>query len=159
MRKIFSFIFIILIAIGFIVTFDTFAMGGKADEGKMKKGILRNILVTFIPPTPAEQKNIAQKLELTEEQRSKMKELNDKYKRQSADLRKKYQQAYNDIVLLMKQEKPNKERVNRELKTFHSIHSQVLNQEVKYWMDLKTILTPSQNNKLWEIFEQNRTRR
>ena len=130
---------------------------GAAKKGR--KGIFKNIMTVFRPPSAQEQKNIAQKLELTEEQRPKMKELNDKYRKQSSTLKKKYSTAYNDVVSLMNQQSPNKQKVNQKLKAFHSTHSNLVDAEVQYWMDLKTILTPAQNNKLWEIFEQSRIRR
>jgi hypothetical protein len=59
----------------------------------------------------------------------------------------------------MNTESPNKSNVNDKLKSFHAMHQKVLDAEVDYWMDLKEILTPAQNLKLWEIFEKQRIRR
>ncbi|GBD95962.1 MAG TPA: hypothetical protein ENG83_05310 [Nitrospirae bacterium] len=144
--------------VGFLMLFIMVSLVYTYDASA-KKNIVTNIVVTFRPPAPEEQKTIARKLELTEEQKAEMKVINGKYRQQSMALKNKYNAAYKDVVLLMKEDKPNKERVNRELKTFHNIHSQVVDVEVQYWMDLKTILTPAQNNKLWEIFEKGRIRK
>lgn len=141
--------FIVFFALNFIFAYNVFA----------RKDVVKNILVTFKAPSQTEQKSIAQQLKLTPEQNKQMKELNDRYQKESAELKNRYNKAYNDVVMLMKQEKPDKQLVNNTLKEFHSVHSQVLDKEVSYWMEMKTILTPEQNNKLWQIFEQNRIKK
>ena len=124
-----------------------------------QKGLTRNIISTFAPPDGADRAAIAQKLEITAEQKSQMKEISKRFKDQSSALKKDYQTAYQNVVKLMNNEKPDKSRVNEKLKNFHQVHSKVLEAEVQYWMDLKTILSPAQNLQLWEIFEQSRIRK
>ncbi len=123
-----------------------------------QKGIFRNILIVFMPPTPEQEQVIAERLELTEEQRTQMKQLSDRYREDATTLRNKYISVYNDIVTLMEQTEPNRTVVNEKLKAFHNVHQEVLSREIIYWMDFKTILTPEQNKKFWNIFEQSRIR-
>jgi Spy/CpxP family protein refolding chaperone len=149
MKKTAVCLLIVCIAFVFVFTHDVFA----------REDIVKNILITFKIPSPAEQKSIAQQLKLNPEQNKQMKELNDRYQKESADLKSRYNKAYNDVVMLMKQEKPDQQLVNNTLKEFHSIHAEVLEKEVGYWMEMKTILTPAQNNKLWQVFEQNRVKK
>ena len=124
-----------------------------------KKGVFRNVVETFMPPKGDGARMIAKELALDEEQRPKMKELNERFTRNASTLRQAYQQEYKNVVALMNSESPNKTNVNDKLKSFHAMHQKVLDAEVDYWMDLKTILTPAQNLKLWEIFEKQRIRR
>ena len=124
-----------------------------------KKGMFGNVVETFMPPKGDGAKMIAKELELDEEQRPKMRELNERFKRNVSTLRQAYQQEYQNVVALMNSESPNKSNVNAKLKSFHAMHQKVLDAEVGYWMDLKEILTPAQNLKLWEIFEKQRIRR
>ena len=124
-----------------------------------QKGITRNIVSTFTPPDGAERAAIAKKLEMTAEQKSQMQEVVNRFKKQSSSLKKDYQTAYQNIVKLMNNEKPDKSLVNEKLKNFHRVHSNVVEAEVQYWIDLKTILSPAQNLQLWEMFEQSRIRK
>ena len=124
-----------------------------------QKGMTRNIVSVFAPPKAAERASIAQTLEMTAEQKSQMKEVADRFKKQASTLKKKYQTAYQNIVSFMDNEKPDISKVNEGLKNFHQVHSNVVDAEVQYWIDLKTILSPAQNLQLWEIFEQSRLRK
>ena len=123
-----------------------------------QKGMFRNIIETFMPPQGNGAKMIAKELELDEEQRPQMRELNERFSRNTSTLRQAYQKEYQNVIALMNSESPNKANVNAKLKSFHAMHQKVVDAEVGYWIDLKTILTPAQNLKLWEIFEKNRIR-
>ena len=127
-------------------------------EGAQKKGVFRNIVQTFRPPSGKELTKISNDLELNDEQKQQMKEVNDRFKQQTSTLKQRYGTGYEKVVKLMNTEQPNKANVNQTLKNFHNTHSQIVDAEVQYWMDLKTILTPAQNLKLWRIFEQSRIR-
>ena len=124
-----------------------------------EKGVSRNILETFMPPKGEGAQRIAKELGLDTEQRAQMKEVNSQFADDTAGLRQSYQEGYRDVVSLMNSESPDKGKVNSTLKTFHKIHADVVDAEVRYWMDLKTILNPEQNLELWGIFEKNRIRR
>jgi Spy/CpxP family protein refolding chaperone len=121
-------------------------------------GLLRNVIAVFRPPTPDEERAIATSVGLTDDQKTKMKSVNERYRSDSQDLLAKYRAAYEDIVKLMQSTNPNKAQVNQRLKTFHQIHSQIVDREVGYWTDFKSILTPEQNQKFWNVFEQKRVR-
>ena len=123
-----------------------------------RKGLFRNIMVVFIPPTPEEQAKIATTVGLTDEQKQQMKAVSDRYRANAETLKRRYASAYQDVVHLMEQSNPNKSTVNSKLRAFHSTHKKVVDQEVRYWIDFKTILTPEQNKKFWNVFEQNRIR-
>lgn len=150
MKKILVGVLSLFISISLVYVYDAVAQ---------RKDITKNIIIVFRSPSPQEQKEISQKLQLTPEQNTKMKEVNERYRKETENLRNKYSAATQDVELLMKAEKPDKNRVNETLKTFHRIHSEVLEKEVGYWMDMKTILTPGQNDKLWNLWEQNRIRK
>ena len=150
MRKILAGILSLSVIISLVYVYDAVAQ---------RKDMVKNIIIVFRSPSPHEQKEISQKLQLTPEQITKMKEVNERYKKETGNLKNEYNAAYRDVELLMKTEKPDKNRVNETLKRFHRIHTEVLEREVGYWIDLKTILTPDQNNKLWEVFEQSRIRK
>lgn len=124
-----------------------------------QKGLTRNIISTFYPPTVEQQQVIAQKLVLTDQQRQEMSTVNQRFRSQSKVLKQRYGEAYRSVVKLMNAETPNKQRVNEVLKAFHRTHSQMLDAEVQYWLDLKTLLTPAQNYQLWKLFEESRIRR
>ena len=135
------------------------ALSGGALGQETRKGVLRNIIVVFQPPNPEEQRQIATQVNLTEEQRGQMKAVSERYRADAQTLRGKYATAYRDVVRLMQQTEPNKSTVNSKLKAFHNVHQQVVSHEVQYWMDFKSILTPEQNKKFWNVFEQKRIRR
>jgi Spy/CpxP family protein refolding chaperone len=133
------------------------ATGGPAAPGA-RKGLLRNIMTVFAPPTAQEERTIATTVGMSEEQKSQMKAVNERYRSDSTALVAKYNNAYDDVVRLMDATSPNKGEVNQTLKTFHQIHQEVLEREVGYWTDFKAILTPEQNRKFWNLFEQRRIR-
>lgn len=140
----------------FIFMVFVFAYTAFAEE---RKDITKNIIIVFRPPSADEQKNISKQLQMTSEQNAKMKEVADSYQRDSVSLKNQYNAAYNDVIKLMQAEQPDKVTVNETLKRFNAIHSQLVDKEVEYWMQFKSVLTPEQNDKLWEIFEQSRIRR
>jgi Spy/CpxP family protein refolding chaperone len=129
-----------------------------AAQAPARKGLVRNILVVFAPPSPEEERSIATRVGMDQDQKTRMRAVNDRYRSDSTTLRAKYDAAYDDVVRLMQATNPNKGDVNQVLKTFHQIHEQVLEREVGYWEDFKAILTPEQNQKFWNMFEQNRIR-
>lgn len=124
-----------------------------------EKGLLRNVITTFAPPSPEEQRSLVETVGMSEEQKAKLRSVNERYRNDAQRLRAKYDMAYENVVLLMNQQNPNKSRVNQTLKNFHSVHQEMVNREVGYWMDFKSILTPEQNRKFWNAFEQKRVRR
>jgi Spy/CpxP family protein refolding chaperone len=66
---------------------------------------------------------------------------------------RKYNSASNNVLELMKLDKPDQNRINEALDSFHGVHQEVINTEVSYWMALiKDILTPEQNIKLPDFF-------
>ena len=134
------------------------AIAGPAPAQEARKGPLRNVITTFRPPSPQEEKTISTRLQLTEDQKRSMKAVNERYRQDSETLLAKYRAAYDDVVRLMQQTDPNKTAVNDRLKTFHRIHEQVLDKEVGYWMDFKGVLTTEQNRQFWNLFEQDRVR-
>ncbi|MGD8374766.1 MAG: periplasmic heavy metal sensor [Acidobacteriota bacterium] len=121
-----------------------------------QKGLMRNVVSVFAPPSPEEQQKIAATVELNDEQKQQMKEVSDRYRSQAQTLRGKYQTAYDDVVSLMESTEPDKGNVAAKLKNFHSVHQQIVDVEVQYWIDFKTILTPEQNKKFWNLFAQSR---
>jgi len=123
-----------------------------------QKGLFKNVVQTFRPPSGRELTKIANDLELDEEQKRQMKELNDRFQQQTSTLKQRYETGYEKVVKLMSTEHPDKGNVNQTLKNFHQTHSQFVDAEVQFWMDLKTILTPAQNLKLWRLFEKSRIR-
>lgn len=123
-----------------------------------QKGLMRNVVSVFAPPSPEEQQKIATTVGLTDEQKQQMKEVSDRYRSQAQTLRDKYQTAYSDVVGLMESTDPDKGNVAAKLKNFNSVHQQIVEVEVQYWVDFKSILTPEQNQKFWNLFEQSRIR-
>jgi len=145
-----------VIALGMAVAASPASAQTVEEEGK---GVFRNILTTFAPPSAAERQRIAQELELTQEQRAEMQAITQRYAGEASALREQYRAAYRDVVRLMNAESPDGQEVDRTLRRFHEVHARVLSGEVDYWMDVKEVLTAKQNLKLWELFEQARIRR
>lgn len=133
-------------------------IAGPAPAQEGRKGLHRNIIATFRPPSPEDERTISNKLELSEEQKTQMKAVSERYRKDTETLLAKYREAYEDVVNLMQETIPNKTVVNNHLKAFHGIHEEILGKEVSYWMDFKGILTPEQNRKFWNLFEQDRVR-
>lgn len=130
-------------------------VSGSAQE-QQRKGVFRNIVNTFRLPSPAEQRNVAQKLELTEEQRTQLKGITEKYKKEGSQLLSEYNKGYEAVVRLMESTNPDSSRVNQALKDFHQVHSQLVDKEVEYWREFKSILTLEQNKQFWNIFAKSR---
>jgi len=123
-----------------------------------QKGLMRNVVSVFAPPSPEEQQKIATAVGLSDEQKQQMKNVSDKYRSQAQTLRDKYETAYGDVVNLMETADPDKSTVASKLKNFNSVHQQIVEVEVQYWIDFKVLLTPEQNQKFWNLFEQSRVR-
>ena len=124
----------------------------------MRKGPLRNILVVFAPPSQEEEQRISVRVGLSAEQKTQMRAVNQRYRSDAPNLRAKYDAAYDDCVRLMESTNPSRSEVNQRLRTFNQVHQEVLEREVGYWTDFKSILTPQQNQKFWNMFEQSRIR-
>ena len=133
-------------------------VSGNAQQ-EQRKGLSRNIVTTFRLPSPAEQRNISRQLELTEKQRTKMKGITEKYKKKGSQLLSEYNKRYEAVVRLMESTNPDSTRVNQALKRFHQAHSQLVDKEVGYWRDFKSILTLEQNKQFWNIFAKSRVRK
>lgn len=123
-----------------------------------RKGLFRNLITVFAPPTPQEERTIATTVGLSEDQKTQMRAVNQRYRSDSSALMAKYNSAYEDVVSLMQSTDPNKSDVAQRLKTFHQVHQEVVEREVGYWTDFKSIMTPEQNQKFWNLFEQSRVR-
>ena len=123
-----------------------------------RKGPLRNILAVFAPPSQAEEQQISTRVGLSNQQKTQMRAVNDRYRADAPSLRAKYDAAYADVVRLMESTNPNRGEVNQRLRTFNRVHEEVVTREVGYWTDFKSILTPEQNQTFWNIFEQSRIR-
>lgn len=133
-------------------------LASPAAAQEARKGLFRNILAVFAPPTQEEEQRIVAQVGLSDEQKTQMRAVNERYRSDSSALMAKYNTAYEDVVRLMQATNPNKAEVNQRLKTFNQIHQEVVAHEVGYWSDFKAILTPEQNQKFWNMFEQNRIR-
>jgi len=123
-----------------------------------RRGLLRNILVVFAPPSQQEEQRIAARVGMSSQQKTQMRAVNERYRSDAPSLRAKYDAAYDDVVRLMQSTNPNQGEVNQRLRTFHRVHQEVVEREVGYWNDFKEILTPQQNQTFWNIFEQSRVR-
>ncbi len=134
-------------------------LGGLATLAYADKGIFRNIISTFRPPTVAEQQKLATSLQLTEEQKQALHNSNTKFRNSARNLREEYQKAYRSVVQLMQADSVNMDEVNRRLQKFNTVHQKIVDAEVRYWVSLKGNLTREQGRKLWEFFEQTRIRR
>ncbi|MDR4509905.1 MAG: hypothetical protein MRJ65_17000 [Candidatus Brocadiaceae bacterium] len=142
------YVFFIVIVLVVSVTGNTFA---KAE----KDGVFRNLIATFKPPTAEEQESLAKKLKMTDDQKFLLKNLNKEYQRQVDSLSGSYNKAYDETVSLMQQEVVN-EQAYSVLKSFHDVHSKIVDTEVEYWRDIKLILTPEQNKEFWKIWQKGR---
>ena len=136
----------------------TFLLSGPVLAQDSQKGIFRNIIAVFHPPSVEERQKIATTVGMSDEQKMEMKAVADRYQTQAQTLLGKYQTAYNNVVKLMNTSNPDKTTVNTKLKNFHRVHQNVVDAEVQYWIDFKSILTPEQNKKFWNMFEQSRIR-
>ena len=136
-----------------------FAVVSGSAQQQQRKGIFKNIVTTFRLPSPAEQKNISRRLNLTEEQRTQMKGITEKYKKEGSQLISEYNKGYEAVVRLMESTNPDSSCVNQALKDFHQVHSQLVDKEVEYWRDFKSILTLEQNKQFWNIFAKSRVRK
>jgi len=118
-----------------------------------------NPVEVFAPPTKSERERIYERLEVTRQQRRELEALLNKYEKDFEILIEDYKRAYNRLVEFIKAEKPpDARRVNNMLKEFHEVEEKILKKEVYYWKELKEILAPQQNYRLWELFEKDRLR-
>lgn len=129
-----------------------------APVAAQEPGLVRNVITTFRPPSSEEQRSIAANLGLDDDQKVAMKELNERYRGQSQSLLARYQQAYADVLALMETTQVDKGTVDARLRSFHSIHAEIVEVEISYWLEFKRILTPEQNRRFWNLFEQSRVR-
>lgn len=142
----------------FLVSTLIFTVVASGAKQQQKKGVFRNIMTVFRLPSPAEQKSVAQQLDLTNEQKTEMKALTEKYRREGSKLLENYNIAYKKVIHLMETTSPDPSEINKTLKHFHKVHSQLVDKTVEYWRDFKNILTLEQNKKFWSIFEKSRVR-
>ena len=98
-----------------------FAVVSGSAQQQQRKGIFKNIVITFRLPSPTEQRNISQQLKLTEEQRTQMKGITEKYKKDGLLLLSEYNKGYEAVVRLMEVTNPDPSRVNQALKDFHQV--------------------------------------
>ncbi len=127
-----------------------------AHAGKVTMGTL---VSTFRPPTPSEQQALVRDLEMTEDQRSQMKELDARFRRETRNLRQEYQKAYRSVVQLMQAGSVDSGEVIRRVKRFNEVHNTIVEKEVQYWVDLKNLLEPPQRKTLAQKFLKSRVRR
>lgn len=122
------------------------------------KGMFRNVVEVFAPPTAEEERAMAEALELSEGQTKKMAKLSKNYRSDASSLLKKYERAYSEVVGLMESQDPDKSQTATALRAFHDAHSELVDREVDYWNAFKGILTPEQNRTFWNTFEDSRIR-
>ena len=120
---------------------------------------VNDIVSSFFPPSPAEAKVINKSLSFTDEQRTELKKLNQKYRADTSSLANKYKNVYDSTVHLIKSDNANAANVNSTLIKFHKVHQQFLDKEVEYWSEFKTLLTKEQNGKFWNLFEKSRIKK
>lgn len=120
------------------------------------KEMTQSIVVVFAPPTKEEASSLSKSLNLTPEQKQKMQGLNQKYAQQAKAMKDEYIRAVRDLTKLMVDPNITAQGSNQELKHFHQVHQTILDQEVAYWSDFKTILTPQQNKIFGQAFTRSR---
>jgi Spy/CpxP family protein refolding chaperone len=112
----------------------------------------------FAPPTQEAARSIANKLELTEEQRIQMDKIYDDYKKQFTNLMKDYQKELHALYKYMKEDQATASAVHDHVKNVYQLENKMIDGEADYWLGLKSILTKSQAHQFWQIFEESRLR-
>jgi Spy/CpxP family protein refolding chaperone len=118
--------------------------------------IIPAIMHILAPPTEEENRVLAEKLEMTPEQKKKMNDLYENYRQNTRSFRNQYEVKFNQLLKLMEDPAPKPKQVQKECREFLDLEQKVLNAELNYWMGLKKVLTKRQNNQLWNFVKDRR---
>jgi Spy/CpxP family protein refolding chaperone len=149
MKKVFVGLLIVMFSMVFVAQADA----------QQKKQLWIDPVGTFRPPSPAEEQAIVTDLQLTEEQKSQMQDLNKRYKADVKALADKYQQARQDMISALESGDPDTAKVRSAAGAVNDTHSKLLAKEVEYWTAIPEILTQEQTIKFWKLFGKSRIKR
>ncbi|RJP26741.1 MAG: periplasmic heavy metal sensor [Candidatus Abyssobacteria bacterium SURF_5] len=140
-----------LVVLGLIVGIGADALAQAAKT----KG--RDPAVVFRPPSQKEMTAIDQRLQLTDEQRARMKKVNEQYRQQIDELVSRYKKAYQDLTAAL-QGSPDPARVKNEIQRVHKTHEAVVAKEAELWTALADSLSGEQAVEFWKMFGKDRLR-
>jgi len=106
---------------------------------------IRSILIQNRPRVFLE-RIISNRLDLTEEQKNKLKEINENWKKEREGIVKDLKEAEKELGELMKEKNPNVTDVNSKVEQINSIRSALSKKEVEINLERRKILTDEQ----WE---------
>lgn len=95
---------------------------------------------------------ISKRLDLTEEQKDKLKELNDNWGKEREGIIKDLREARKELHELMKEKNPNERDVNRKVEQINSIKSELFKKETGINLERRKIFTDEQ----WEKIQKSR---
>jgi Spy/CpxP family protein refolding chaperone len=115
-----------------------------------------NLIDLMRPPSPSEMQFIDQQLQLSNDQRSKMQDIYEKYRGQIRDQRQQYLQARQELMSALQEPQPNPGRVEDALRSMHRREREILSSEMDLWSSLTNPLSRQQSEEFWRIFAANR---
>jgi Spy/CpxP family protein refolding chaperone len=115
-----------------------------------------NLIDLMRPPSPSEMQFINQQLQLSNDQRSKMQDIYEKYQGQIRDQRQQYQQARQELMSALQEPQPNPGRVEDALRSMHRREREILSSEMDLWGSLTNPLNRQQTEEFWRIFATSR---
>ena len=115
-----------------------------------------NLIDLMQPPSPSEMQFIDQQLQLSDDQRSKMQNIYEKYRGQIRDQRRQYQQARQELMSALQEPQPKAGRVEDALRSMHRREREILSSEMDLWGSLTDPLNQQQSEEFWRIFAANR---
>jgi Spy/CpxP family protein refolding chaperone len=145
-----------LAALTMMVSVVLVSLQGVAQAQRREAAFGKAMVAMMAPPSPQEASAMAKQLKLTPEQQKQMREVTDRYRTDTQALRQKYESGVESVLALIREPAPTPGAANQRLREFHDVHQEVLNKEVQYWMEVKSIMTPEQTHQLWNIFERSR---
>ncbi|NVM04799.1 MAG: Spy/CpxP family protein refolding chaperone [Candidatus Helarchaeota archaeon] len=117
---------------------------------QMEKPLLpeKNPVLKAYGPQRFLERIISRRLDLTEEQKNKLKELNDNWRKEREGVVKDLRKAREELSELMKEKSPNERDVNRKVEQINSIKSELFKKETGISLERRKIFTDEQWEKI-----------
>ncbi len=123
-----------------------------------KKQFGTDLAVILKPLNGQEEKTFATKLQLTQEQQNKLRQVNNQYRSDVQNLSRNYQSMRQELVNALQANDPQSRVITQKLKAVHRAQSSLVEREVDYWSALAGVLTPAQATEFWRMFGRTRLR-
>ncbi|MFH1436825.1 MAG: Spy/CpxP family protein refolding chaperone [Pseudomonadota bacterium] len=98
--------------------------------------------------------DIVDKLDLTVDQKSKVKDMREAFKKEIEPIMKKKHELKKEMIELMQKDKPNMTAVKAKFKEVKALKEKMMDLHFDHVLDLFNILTKAQKQKMWDLIDE-----